>query len=108
MIAVAPILLDLEPDEGFRPCTQDGEGERLLLASIIRRAAFDIVLYRNAPRLVDRLVGVGAYMWMFKSEHNHFTSFLNICELLNQDPEWIREETLKLKKSDVKKYDRIR
>jgi len=114
MIAVAPLLLDYAPRSVFRPCIQDGEGERLLLASIIRRAAFDIVLYRNSPRLVDRLVGVQAYQWMFKEEperqhpRDRFTSFLNICEILNQDPEWIRSQTLKLRKTDVKKYDRIR
>jgi hypothetical protein len=114
MIAVAPLLFDNVPDGDFRPCTQDGEGERLMLASIIRRAAFDIVLYRNSPRLVDRLVGVQAYQWMFKEDpdrqhpRDRFTSFLSICEILNQDPEWIRSQTLTLKKSDVKKYDRIR
>jgi hypothetical protein len=108
MIAAVALFQDYTPTPYDGPSTHEGENERLLLASIIRRAAFDIVLYRNAPRLVDRLIGVSAYHWMFKEESNHFTAFLSICEILDQDPNWIRRQTLKLKKTDVKKYDRIR
>lgn len=95
------------PPDYILPSTQDGEGERLLLASIIRRAAFDIVLYRNAPRLVDRRLGVGAYNWMFRDPNNHFTAFENICELLNEDPVWIRQQTLNLRRTDIMKIGRI-
>lgn len=114
MITAAALLQDFPPVPCLMASTQEGEGERLMLASIIRRAAFDIVLYRNSPRLVDRLVGVQAYQWMFREDpdqqhpRDRFTSFLNICEILDQDPEWIRSQTLRLKKTDVKKYDRIR
>lgn len=95
------------PQDYVLPVAQDGEGERLLLASVIRRAAFDIALYRNAPRLVERRIGVGAYNWMFRDPNNHFMAFENICDLLNEDPEWIRQNTLRLRRADVVKIGRI-
>jgi hypothetical protein len=88
-----------------------GNRVKMLLASIIRRAAFDIALYRGSTRLEDRLVAVGAYNWMFRDDPIHeddrFTSFPHICEVLDEDPEWIRAATLKLRRGDVKKYQRI-
>lgn len=91
-----------------------GSGERLLLASILRRAAYDIVLYRNATKLKLQRLGQGAYAWMFDDRPVHelppcdrFTSFLNICTLLDQDPNEIRRKTLKLERKDVKKFDMV-
>lgn len=98
----------------IRPIYQEGRGERLLLAAVIRRAAFDIALYRNDPKLVNRRLAVSAFNWMFREDErttkqpDRYTSFLNICEVLDQDPEWIRTGTLQLKKTDVKKFDRVR
>ena len=92
---------------------REGRGERMLLAAIVRRAAFDIALYRNDTRLVNRRLAVSAYNWMFRKSDNdlsiadRYTSFLNICEVLDQDPGRIREKTLQLKKTDVKKFDRV-
>ena len=87
-----------------------GNRIKMLLASIIRRAAYDIALYRGSTRLEDRLVATGAYNWMFNDdpihEHDRFTSFIHICDVLDQDPEWIRSATLKLQRGDVKKYQR--
>jgi len=80
------------------------------MAAIIRRAAFDIVLYKNDPKLVNRKLAVGAFNWMFREDadpKDRFTSFLSICEILDQDPEWIRGRTLQLRKTDVKKFDRV-
>lgn len=103
------ILLEFPYEE---PETFTGRQEKLLLAAIIRRTAFDIALYRDSRRLKERRIYVQAYQWMFKRgtpnhEIDRFTAFENICELLNQDPEWIRRATLKLEKSDVKKFDRV-
>lgn len=90
---------------------EDG-GVKLLLAAIIRRAAFDIALYSNDRRLANRKIAVGAYNWMFSDtdpEHqeDRFTSFLNICEVLDIDPGWIRDRTMKLKRVDVKKFNLV-
>ena len=83
------------------------------MAAIIRRAAFDIALYKDDPKLVNRRIAVAAFNWMFRSPQNpkekwdRFTSFLNICDVLDQDPERIRSKTLQLKKTDVKKFVRV-
>jgi hypothetical protein len=92
---------------------REGRGERTLLAAIVRRAAFDIALYRNDTRLVNRRLAVSAFNWMFRETDvglpniDRYTSFLNICEVLDQDPGRIRERTLQLKKTDVKRFDRV-
>lgn len=106
----SPVALIEFPHE--EPELFQGRQEKLLLAAIIRRSAFDIALYQSSKRLKERRIYIGAYQWMFgKRVNDHpldrFTSFENICELLDQDPEWIRRATLKLKKSDVKKFDRV-
>ena len=96
------------------PCRPPGSGERLLLASILRRAAYDIALYRNARKLKLQRLGRGAYDWMFDNRpvqslppDDRFTSFLNICTLLDQDPNEIRRKTLKLTRKDVRKFDMV-
>lgn len=85
----------------------DGHGEKLLLAAVIRRAAYDIALYKNSQRLTQRRLWIGAYKWMFEERDDYFTSFLSICTILDQDPAYIRERTLKLRREDVKKYELV-
>jgi len=90
-----------------RPFRPPGHGERLLLAAIIRRAAFDIALYKTSPRQARRKYAVQAYLWMRNPDETHFTSFASICTVLDQDPKTLREKTLKLRREDVKKYDMV-
>lgn len=87
---------------------------KVFLASIIRRAAFDIALYKNSRKLVDRRLAVQAKQWMFDDRNvmnqhpmDRFTSFLNLCDMLDQDPKWIRERTMALRACDVRKFDRV-
>lgn len=89
-----------------------GRREKLLLANVIRRAAFDIALYKDSRRLKEKRIYIQAHQWMFterisKDPMDEFASFKNICELLDQDPEQIRRETLKLTRADVRKFGRI-
>lgn len=107
---MSPMALRSFPFE--EPDVFTGRQEKILLAAIIRRSAFDIALYKNSRRLKEKRIYVQAYQWMFRNAQGPsyldvFTSFENICELLDQDPSWIRRETLRLKKSDVKKFDRV-
>ena len=90
-----------------RPIWPQGYGEKLLLASIIRRAAYDIALYKGANKLTDKRTGEDAYRWMMSEREDYFTSFRSICLELNQDPEFIRSSTLRLTRKDVKKYDMV-
>lgn len=89
------------------PTSPPGHPEKLLLAAIIRRAAYDIALYKNSPRLTQRRMWIGALKWMFEDEDTHFTSFISICTILDQDPGWIRAQTMKLRREDVKKYEMV-
>ena len=96
-----------------RAVTPEGQGERLLLAAILRRACFDIALYRATPDLKRRKIWKDAHQWMFNDDvmalppEDRFTSFLNICTLLDQDPATIRRKTLKLTRKDVKKFEMV-
>lgn len=78
-----------------------------MLASVLRRAAYDIALYRASPKLRMQRLGEGAYRWMFDDTAEHFTSFLSICTLLDQDPQVIRRKTLTLTRKDVRKFDLV-
>lgn len=87
---------------------------KLLLASVLRRAVFDIALYKNSNKLVHRRLAIQASQWMFDDREimeqhpqDRFTSFKSICEILDQDPDWIRKRTMSLRESDVKKFDMV-
>lgn len=103
-----PSLLVIRPT---RP--SEGAAVRMLLASIIRRAAYDIALYRSDSRITHRRAGISAYNWMFEDDVDklhpldQFTSFLNICEVLDQCPNELRRKTMLLDRSGVKKFDRV-
>jgi len=88
---------------------------RLLLAAVVRRAAYDIALYKNDTRLVNRRLAVQAQKWMFDDRAvmsmkpgDRFMSFQNICEVLDQDPGVIRRKTMNLQLKDVKKFEQSR
>ena len=96
------------------PPDPDGErasqaiGAKSLLLEIIRRAAFDWVLYRSSRRMDQKALAEDAYTWLFVEEPGHpnwkirkeegkeLTSFLSICEQLELDPEKIRGYVRKL------------
>lgn len=98
-----------EPSRGSRlPPDPVGEqarqasGSRSLLLEIVRRAAFDWVLYRASSRIDQRMLAEDAYTWLFLEEPGHpnwklraaedkqLTSFLSICEQLDVDVERMR------------------
>ena len=90
------------------PIWPEGHGERLLLAAIIRRAAYDIALYRGSSKMQHQRLWVDAHRWMFANrDDDHLTSFESVCGLLDQSPREIRRKTLRLTKQDVRKYDMV-
>ncbi len=91
----------------IHPVRIEGQSERLLLAAIIRRSAYDIALYKGSTRLEKRVVWRDAYTWMMSDQDDHFTSFVSICNLLDQDPNDIRRKTMLLTRQDVKRYDMV-
>ena len=81
--------------------------EKVLLAAIIRRAAYDIALYRGSRSLICKRIWEDACKWMFDNRMDYITAFKSICMLLDQNPDEIRRKTLKLRKRDVRKYDMV-
>jgi hypothetical protein len=87
---------------------QEVEGCRGLMLELIRRAAFDWVLYRSSTRLLQRQLADQAFEWLFVEASGHpswalrvreekvSTSFLVVCEQLGLDPETSRAHIKKL------------
>lgn len=90
------------------------EGVRTLLTDVIRRAAHDWVLYRISSRMEQQALAHDAYVWLFEEDENHpwaavrkrdgteLMSFLNICQILDVDPDYARDKIRKLTPRDVK------
>lgn len=81
---------------------------RALLLEIVRRSAYDWVLYRLHSNLSNKKLADDAFHWLFKERPGtqawrerersgkHLTSFLNICECLDLDPDIVRGHIRKL------------
>jgi len=81
---------------------QEINGCKSLLMEIIRRAAYDWVLYRTSRRLQHKKLAEQAFCWLFQEDTGHedareridsgkhITSFLAICEALGLVPDMIR------------------
>jgi hypothetical protein len=92
---------------------QEIEGCRGLLLELIRRAAFDWVLYRSSTRLLQRQLAGQAYEWIFIEVPGHPSwslriregktcmSFVAVCESLDLDPDTARAHIRKLTPSHV-------
>lgn len=102
-----PVYLDLLDDSEWDPESTEEQIAasrcRALLLEVIRRAAHDWILYRTHDRLQLRQIAEDAYIWLFEETPSHpwgrirstqgngLTSFLTICELLDLDPDFVRE-----------------
>lgn len=94
----------------IRPLYSETHGIKVLLAAILRRACFDIAMYKDARDLRRHRLWEDAHNWMFDTTStgvDSFTSFVSICTILDQDPERIRGLTLKLTRKDVKKFEMV-
>lgn len=107
-------VLDLPPRERDPALVQQEiNGCKSLLLEIIRRAAYDWVLYRTSRRLIQKKLAEQAYHWLFLEERNtpewnerdesdkYITSFLAICEALELDPDSVRTHIKKLTPKNV-------
>lgn len=86
----------------------DGSNVRALMLEIIRRAAYDWVIYRGNKRLSHRKVARDAFIWLFVEGPGHpdwverekagwsLFSFLSICAALDFDPDSVRASIKKL------------
>lgn len=106
-----------DPDE--RPYSPDADPQfesgncRALLLEIVRRAAFDWVLYRTSSKLPNRMLADNAYTWLFVEEPDtgawrqreladkELTGFVSICEAVGVDPDRMRDRIRTLTERDI-------
>ena len=96
-----PQRIQVEPDPVGEKLAA-GSGARALLLEILRRAAYDWVLYRDSTRLEHKVLAEDAYTWLFQededhphwrarcNEGKHLTAFVAICEEIDLDPDVVR------------------
>jgi len=96
----------------------EGVNCRVLLLEIVRRAAYDWVLYRNSRRLENRKLAHEAYTWLFVEApgHPHWQqrktdgyeafSFISICETLGLDLEEVRARLRTITARDIQTLGR--
>jgi len=92
---------------------QEIRGCKTLLLEIVRRAAYDWVLYRMSQRLLHKKLAEDAYTWLFEEapahpnwdERNrqgkHITAFLTICSELDLDAPTVRRYVRRLTVKNV-------
>lgn len=97
-------------DEGTLEPHSEAAACRTLLLEILRRAAYDWVLYRHSRKLPHRQLAEDAYHWLFvepadyevrRTQGKDLTSFLSICEILDLRPEEVRTRVRQLTERDI-------
>jgi hypothetical protein len=92
---------------------QEIMGSKSLLLEIIRRAAYDWVLYRASRRMLHKKLAEESFTWLFKEEPGHkdwderaqsgkqMTSFIGICAALDLDVDTLRGHIRKMTAKNV-------
>lgn len=92
---------------------QEINGCKTLLLEVIRRAAYDWVLYRTSRRMLHKRLAEDAHTWLFVEAPGHpnwverdkmgksITSFLAICSELDLDAETVRKYVRRLTVKNV-------
>ena len=103
------VILPTDPGQ----LAQEISGCKTLLLEIIRRAAYDWVLYRTSHKMVNRVLADSAYTWIFVEDADHpdsmerklegkdLTSFESICMHLDLEPRIVRSYIQKLQPKNV-------
>jgi hypothetical protein len=63
-----------------------------LAAGILRQATEDLRRFRSPTSGVERELYFDAHHWFASNDYTWPFSFLNVCQLLDLDPEVVREE----------------
>jgi hypothetical protein len=104
-------ILPLATDPAERE--QEITGCKMLLLEVVRRAAYDWVLYRQSRKMVHLVLAEQAYVWIFQEAPGHkdstermaegkeLTSFASICEHLDLQPDVVRAYIKKLEPRNV-------
>lgn len=102
--ALVPIETRKEaPPDPLGERMREAEGARALLLEIVRRAAYDWVLYRSSTRIDQKILAEDAYTWLFVEDEDHahwkvrrddgklITGFVAICDALDLDVSRVRK-----------------
>lgn len=73
---------------------QSATSQRKLAGGILKQATQDLRRFRNPTGEVERELYFDAYHWFTSNDYTWPFSFLNVCQLLDLDPEAVREEQL--------------
>jgi hypothetical protein len=68
--------------------------ERALVLAVLWQAVADLQKYRFATRRQQQRLYMEAYEWVDSKDRSWPYSFVNLCEILNLDPDPMREELL--------------
>src|SRR3954469_22572492 len=69
-----------------------GTGQMELAAGILKQATQDLRRFRNSTSGVERELYFDADHWFRSNDYTWPFSFLNVCQLLDLDPEVVRED----------------
>ena len=68
--------------------------EQALAAGILQQATQDLRRFHRANSAIERELYHDAYSWVMSDDCTWPFCFLNVCKLLNQEPDDLREELL--------------
>jgi hypothetical protein len=68
--------------------------QRDLASGVLKQAARDLRRFHGATSAVRRELYLDAYHWVISDDSSWPFSFLNVCPLLNLEPESLRQELL--------------
>jgi hypothetical protein len=86
---------------------------RALLLTVIQRAMHDWVMYRTHAKVSLRQLAEDAYIWLFEEKPGHpwwyrrkadgytLTGFLAICEVMDVDPDFVRQRAKRLTPREI-------
>jgi hypothetical protein len=81
-------------------CTKPTTPERELAVSVLFQAAMDLVKCRNAAKGRKRRLYREAYQWVLSDDRSWPFSFVNLCDMLNFSPPYLRRQLLRNARSD--------
>jgi hypothetical protein len=79
--------------------------EKMLWASVLRRAVFDYVLYRGVRQHSLEWKRAFQYVFTPNQKYDNGFSFDEVCELFGWDPDYLRRKVTTLTRADVKKIE---
>lgn len=68
------------------------ESQRELAAGVLKQTAQDLRRFHHATSRVERELFLDAHSWVMSDDYSWPFSFPNVCQILNREPEELRQE----------------